>query len=77
MDLANVCNSKQQVHCALSSDLLVTNGLLCRGRYSVLEYPLAFCEPVCLTLVYRVFRGARGVELKQRGLSNHLLWCRV
>ena len=69
-----MCNGKQQVHSAPLGDLLVPSGLLCRGRHSILVYPLALCEPVYPTLVYRVSRGAGGVEPKQRGLSNHLLW---
>ena len=71
--LVNVCSNKQQVHCAQLGDLLAPNGLLFRGRCSVVVYPPALCEPLYPALVYRVFRGAGGVEPKQRGLPSHLL----
>ena len=73
LDLVNVCSDKQQVHCAQLGDLLIPGGLLCRGKRSVLVYPLALCKPVYPTLMYRVFRGAGSMEPKQRGLSNYLL----
>ena len=73
VDLANVFNDKQQVHCAQLGDLLVPSGVIFMGRSSFLVYPLALCKLVYPTLVYRVSRVAGGMELKQRGLSNHLL----
>ena len=72
LDLVDMCTDKQQVHRAQLGDLLVPGGLLCRGRCSVLVYPLALCMPVYPTLAYRVFRGAGGVEPKQGGLLSHL-----
>ena len=73
LDLVNVSSDKEQMHCAQLGDLLVPGGLLFRGRCFVLVYPLVLCKPVYLTLMFRVFRGAGGVEPKQRSLPSHLL----
>ena len=43
LDLANMCNDKQQVQCTQLGNLLVPSGLLFRGRCSVLVILLALC----------------------------------